>query len=95
MIDTGIGIDPKDRERIFEEFEQVNAGARGDAMARGTGLGLPISRRLSRLLGGDITVESEAGRGSIFSLWLPVHPADLMAKQAEQARRVTGANTRV
>jgi signal transduction histidine kinase len=77
VIDTGVGIAPADHGRVFEEFEQVNAGPRGDSMARGTGLGLPISRRLARLLGGDITLESEPGKGSAFTLWLPVHPADV------------------
>ena len=77
VIDTGVGIAPADHGRVFEEFEQVNAGPRGDSMARGTGLGLPISRRLARLLGGDVTVDSEPGKGSAFSLWLPVHPADV------------------
>jgi signal transduction histidine kinase len=77
VADTGIGIPEKDRDRIFDEFEQVNAGPRGDSMRRGTGLGLSISRRLARLLGGDITVESEVGKGSVFSVWLPVDPADL------------------
>lgn len=77
VADSGIGIPEKDCERIFDEFEQVNAGPRGDSMRRGTGLGLSISRRLARLIGGDITVESELGRGSVFTVWLPVHPADL------------------
>jgi signal transduction histidine kinase len=77
VADSGIGIPDKDCDRIFDEFEQVNAGPRGDSMRRGTGLGLSISRRLARLIGGDITVESELGRGSIFTVWLPVDPADL------------------
>jgi len=82
VADSGIGIPEKDRERIFDEFEQVNAGPRGDSIRRGTGLGLSISRRLARLLGGDITVESELGRGSVFTVWLPVDPADLRGDRA-------------
>ena len=70
VTDSGIGIAPMDVDRIFEEFEQVNAGPRGDSMVRGTGLGLAISRRLARLLGGDLTVSSEVGRGSTFTVWL-------------------------
>jgi len=81
VADSGVGIAEKDRERIFDEFEQVNAGPRGDSMRRGTGLGLPISRRLARLLGGDISVESELGRGSVFTVWLPVDPGDLREEQ--------------
>jgi signal transduction histidine kinase len=77
VIDTGVGIAASDLARIFDEFEQVNAGPRGDSMQRGTGLGLAISRRLARLLGGDISVESVLGRGSTFTIWLPVSPADL------------------
>jgi signal transduction histidine kinase len=71
VSDTGIGIDAKDLERIFDEFEQVNAGPRGDSQRRGTGLGLAISRRLARLLDGDITVESVPGKGSAFTVWIP------------------------
>ena len=77
VVDSGVGIAPAELERIFDEFEQVNAGPRGDSMQRGTGLGLAISRRLARLLGGDVSVESEIGRGSTFTVWLPVNPADL------------------
>ena len=77
IADSGIGIAPADLARVFEEFEQVNAGPRGDSMQRGTGLGLPISRRLARLLGGDIAVESELGKGSTFTVWIPVDGADL------------------
>ena len=66
--DTGIGI-PADRlEVIFEPYGQVNLA---DA-SRGTGLGLSIARRFARLMGGDLTVQSEVGVGSQFVLWLPV-----------------------
>jgi len=81
VVDTGVGIAKADVDRIFDEFEQVNAGPRGDSMQRGTGLGLAISRRLARLLGGDIGVESELGRGATFTVWLPVNPADLAERR--------------
>ena len=77
VIDTGIGIDPADQSRIFEEFEQIDAGPRGNSAERGTGLGLSISRRLAALIGGMVELESELGKGSTFTLWLPVDPADL------------------
>ena len=83
VADTGIGISPDDQTRIFDEFEQVNAGPRGDSMHRGTGLGLAISRRLAQLLDGDLRVESQLGKGSTFTLWLPVHPADLEPADAD------------
>jgi signal transduction histidine kinase len=84
VADSGIGIAPHDRERIFEEFEQVDPGSRGDSAFRGMGLGLAISRRLARLLGGDLTVESELGKGSTFTVWLPVDPtvSDTVASDA-------------
>ncbi|MDQ3605081.1 MAG: GAF domain-containing sensor histidine kinase [Gemmatimonadota bacterium] len=64
--DTGPGIAPEDRDAVFREFEQVK-GTKG-----GTGLGLPISHKLARLLGGDLWVESEFGHGSTFVLRLPL-----------------------
>jgi len=70
--DTGIGIDRADLGRIFEEFEQVRPGGRGDSIARGTGLGLAVSRKLAHLLGGEVEVTSHVGTGSRFTLWLPL-----------------------
>jgi signal transduction histidine kinase len=67
--DTGPGIAPEDRERIFEEFQQTAAGAE---QREGTGLGLALSKRLVELHGGRIWVESEVGKGSTFLFTLPV-----------------------
>lgn len=71
VSDTGIGIAPENIERIFEEFEQVNNPLQG--RVRGTGLGLPLSRRLAHLIGGEITVRSTVGEGSTFSLIIPMY----------------------
>jgi signal transduction histidine kinase len=70
--DTGIGIADADLGRIFDEFEQVRPSARGDSIARGTGLGLTVSRKLARLLGGDVRADSQIGTGSRFTLLLPL-----------------------
>jgi signal transduction histidine kinase len=67
VVDHGEGIPPEDHEKIFEEFVQL-AQPNQD---QGTGLGLPISRRLAVLLGGSLEVESEPGQGSTFRLVLP------------------------
>jgi signal transduction histidine kinase len=91
VVDTGVGIAASNQRRIFEEFEQVNAGPRGDSMQRGTGLGLAISRRLAQLLGGDIGVESQLGKGSTFTLWLPIHPGDLVSATNPSAGAIESA----
>lgn len=69
VSDTGPGIPGADLERIFEEFVQVGSGTR--RRARGSGLGLPLSRNLAGLLGGTLTVESEVGVGTTFTLRIP------------------------
>jgi len=70
VTDTGIGIAPEHMDRVFEEFAQIDSPLQ--RRVKGTGLGLPLSRRLARLLGGDVLVDSGVGRGSAFSLVLPV-----------------------
>jgi len=77
--DSGIGIEAKNFSKVFEEFQQIdNSNTR---KYKGTGLGLPISRRLAILLGGDLTVESEFGKGSTFTLVIPSEfPEDLREK---------------
>jgi PAS domain S-box-containing protein len=65
VSDTGIGIAAAEQERIFEEYAQV------EGQADGTGLGLPVSRRLAKLMKGDIRVASEVGAGSTFTITLP------------------------
>jgi signal transduction histidine kinase len=69
VTDTGIGIAGDDLERIFEEYAQVENYLQ--RRATGTGLGLPLSRKLAALLGGSLTVASEPGRGSTFTFRVP------------------------
>ena len=71
VADTGIGIAPEDQERIFQEFGQLDS--RVQRKVRGTGLGLPLSRKLAQLLGGTLTVTSAVGVGSTFVAEIPVH----------------------
>jgi PAS domain S-box-containing protein len=74
VTDTGIGITPEQIERLFEAFTQADA-----SMTRrfgGTGLGLVISRRFCRMMGGDIQVESELGKGTTFTITLPANVVD-------------------
>ena len=66
ISDTGPGIPDDKRETIFQEFTRLDPTA-----PHGAGVGLAISRRIARLLGGDLTVESTVGRGSTFTLWIP------------------------
>ncbi len=70
VSDTGIGIAPEDQEMIFREFTQLDSHLQ--RRVKGTGLGLPLSRRLAELLGGHVAVQSQLGQGSVFSLTIPV-----------------------
>jgi signal transduction histidine kinase len=75
VVDTGVGIAEEERQTIFEKFRQGHVFQGDDAMTRefsGTGLGLSIVRELCRLLGGDVSVESQLGRGSQFTIRLPL-----------------------
>jgi signal transduction histidine kinase len=82
VTDTGVGIPADKLSSIFDPFVQVEGGhAR---RAEGSGLGLAISRRLARLMRGDLTVQSEPGKGSAFTLWLP--DASGMAKATAKWR---------
>ena len=99
VIDSGIGIALADRERVFEPFSQVDASE--SRRYGGTGLGLAISSRLAQSLGGELRLSSEPGRGSVFSLLLPIRSqspggraasADPAASAAPAARDTTPAS---
>jgi signal transduction histidine kinase len=69
VADSGVGITAEQQAKLFQEFTQADS-----LTARrygGTGLGLALSRKLARMMGGDVTVKSEPGRGSVFTLRLP------------------------
>jgi GAF domain-containing protein/CheY-like chemotaxis protein/anti-sigma regulatory factor (Ser/Thr protein kinase) len=74
VTDNGIGMTREQLARLFEAFSQADAAT--TRKYGGTGLGLALSRRLCRMMGGDVTVESEAGRGSTFTIRLPARVAD-------------------
>jgi signal transduction histidine kinase len=69
VSDTGIGMTPEQMGRLFQAFAQAEAST--SQQYGGTGLGLAISRHFCRLMGGDVTVASEPGRGSTFTIRLP------------------------
>lgn len=88
VTDTGAGIAVEDLDRLFEAFGQTETGRNSQ---EGTGLGLPISRRFVRLMGGDIQVESCLGIGSTFKFMIPLQLAEPLAVQTlEPRKRVIG-----
>lgn len=89
VIDNGPGIAPEDQARIFEKFQQLDGSA--TKQHAGTGLGLSICRELATVLRGEITLDSEPGRGSMFSLFVPLTlDADRTTEPRRESRMRSG-----
>ena len=94
VTDSGAGIAPRDLERLFQPFTQVDASS--TRRFGGTGLGLTIARRMANIMGGDITVESALGQGSIFVLsleaevveWAPIAAVEVIDAEVEGGERL-------
>jgi signal transduction histidine kinase len=71
VVDTGIGIAREHHAAIFQDFTQVDSPLQ--KKWRGTGLGLSLSKKVAELLGGSVAMESEPGKGSTFSVTIPIH----------------------
>ncbi len=81
VADTGIGIAPENQEKIFQDFAQVEGPTQH--RVKGTGLGLPLSRKLAQMFGGSLSVESTPGAGSTFSVVVPLVYVDTEAERDE------------
>src|SRR5262249_62281125 len=91
VADTGVGIPANEKDISFEKFRQGNAVLGRDNLTReysGTGLGLSIVKELCKLLGGEVTVESELGKGSTFRVVIPWMRTDTAAAAAKLAARL-------
>jgi CheY-like chemotaxis protein len=92
VSDTGIGINDADQQVIFEEFSQIESSMQ--RRVKGTGLGLPLSRKLAELLGGTVEVRSQVGQGSVFSLKIPSNydgaapPDEIVVPAIDAARKL-------
>ncbi len=93
VADTGIGIAPEDQERIFEEFTQIENPIQ--RTQKGTGLGLPLTRKLATLLGGEVGVHSTPGLGSTFWAEIPIHYAGQRAAETPPVAKAPASHTRI
>jgi CheY-like chemotaxis protein/nitrogen-specific signal transduction histidine kinase len=93
VTDTGIGIPAEDQERIFKEFGQLENPIQ--KRVKGTGLGLPLTKKLAEILGGTVSVQSQAGSGSTFSVTLPVAFAPVGQDEPEPPAAVQYDRSRV
>jgi signal transduction histidine kinase len=82
--DTGVGLSDDEQARLFQKFSQVDESA--TRKVGGAGLGLAVTRRLARLMGGDVTIESEPGKGATFSLTIRADPTREASRASRQGR---------
>jgi signal transduction histidine kinase/CheY-like chemotaxis protein len=94
VADNGIGIAPMDHARVFQGFQQVDSGI--ERQQAGTGLGLHLTRRFAILHGGDVLIESQLGKGSVFTITLPIEARQGAAPMPKRATdgRVDRTDTR-
>jgi CheY-like chemotaxis protein len=85
--DSGVGIAENEMGKLFKQFEQTSSGIKN---SDGTGLGLALSRELARLMGGDITVASEEGKGSVFTAKVEIREGEFEVHEAAITKRITG-----
>ena len=93
VSDTGMGIAPEHQELVFKEFMQVDSPIQ--RRVKGTGLGLPLSKKLAELLGGDVGVTSELGRGSTFTVRIPIKYRDRLEDQVVASTNVLADPSRI